>query len=262
MNWSDERYVRVFTRDTADWLSLSFIAQGLFALILRKVDRAGVMQLGRHGKRGVAITIGHPGDWSRLESGLEELLADGCVVIKGEHLIVPNFMEAQEAAMSDAQRQRESREKRLAKSMAEEVGLVTVVTPVTGRDIPSQNVTTCHETGGIVTACHTPSQPVTPSVPSRAEPAVLPMHAGRARVKIGPLGSELRLLVEQGLGHGLIPCSQPEADELEGLIESFGGVDPAKDFVASTCRKRSTDPQSMAWVVTVLRPSVSSEVRS
>jgi hypothetical protein len=163
MNWSDERYVRVYTRDTADWLSLSFLAQGLFCLILRKVDRAGVMQLGRHGRKAVAITVGHAGDWPRLEPALEELLADGCVIIKGDLLVVPNFMEAQEAAMSDAQRQRESREKRLARAMAEGLGLVTAVT---GRDIPSQNVTGGHESGENVTSGHAASQPVTPSVPS------------------------------------------------------------------------------------------------
>ena len=51
MDWSDERYVRVYTRDTPDWQCLSFLAQGLFCLILRKVDRAGVLPLGRSGRR-------------------------------------------------------------------------------------------------------------------------------------------------------------------------------------------------------------------
>ena len=87
---------------------------------------------------------------------------------------------------------------------------------------------------------------------------VLPMPARSAGgSNFGPLGSELRQAVERGLGHGLVPCSQDQADELEKLVQGFGGVQPALDFVAATCRKRDTDPQSMAWVVTVLRPSAS-----
>ena len=35
MRWEDERYVRVYTRDTPGWLSLSFDAQAL--LFLKKV---------------------------------------------------------------------------------------------------------------------------------------------------------------------------------------------------------------------------------
>jgi hypothetical protein len=90
-------------------------------------------------------------------------------------------------------------------------------------------------------------------------PHVLPMPARRragGEGKLGPLASELRLRVEQGLNHGLIPLgSQAEADELEQLVEAFGGVEVALAFVAGTCRKRDADPQSMAWMLTVLRPS-------
>lgn len=88
---------------------------------------------------------------------------------------------------------------------------------------------------------------------------VLPMPARRRAgeaVKLGSLSAELRLRVEQGVNHGLIPLpTQLEADELEQLIEAFGGVDQATAFVAATCRKRDSDPQSMAWLLTVLRPS-------
>jgi hypothetical protein len=111
MNWSDERYVRLYTRDTPEWLCLSFPAQGLFALILRKVDRAGVLSLGKIGRRAVGVAIGFAGDWARIEPALDELLADGCVVIKGDLLLVPNFIEAQEAKATDAARSKKAREK-------------------------------------------------------------------------------------------------------------------------------------------------------
>lgn len=95
MNWSDERYVRLYTRDTADWMALSFDAQALLSLLLRKADRSGVIACGKHGKRAAAIVIGHAREWSRLEPALEELLADGVLDFDGESLIFPNFVEAQ-----------------------------------------------------------------------------------------------------------------------------------------------------------------------
>lgn len=164
MRWEDERYVRIYTRDSVDWLGLSFIAQGLFCLILRKVDRAGLLKLGKHGKRAVAIVIGFPGDWPRLEPALEELLADGCVQIRGEYLVVPNFIEAQEATQSDAQRKRESRGRARDVAAAAEV-----LNP----DKTSDSVTPGHESGQEVTSGHKESQLVTPNhaVPCRAEPS-------------------------------------------------------------------------------------------
>lgn len=169
MRWEDERYVRLYTRDTTDWLCLSFLAQGLFCLLLRKVDRAGILELGRHGRKGVAVAVGHPGDWARLEPALEELLGDGSVKIDGTTLLIPNFIEAQEASMSDAARKREQRERARA-------GVTKRGRPGghdgTTRDIPSQNVTDGHETGQKVTSGHAASRAVTPSLaePSRAEP--------------------------------------------------------------------------------------------
>ncbi len=156
MRWEDERYVKVYTRDTADWLALSFDAQALFCLLLRKVDRAGVFPLGRQGKKAVAITLGQAALWPRLEPALDELVADGCVLLDGDRLIIRNFLEAQEAKQSDRARQAKSRETARA---------------VTNRDELSRNVTP--ESHG-VTRGHSESQVVTPSlaVPSRAEPVV------------------------------------------------------------------------------------------
>lgn len=163
MRWEDERYVRLYTRDTTDWLALSFDAQALLALLLRKVDRAGLLPLGKHGKRGVAIAIGHPREWARLEPALEELLADGCVRMTedGGTLTIPNFLEAQEANASDKARQQKRRETAAALAASQSV---------TSRDTSSHAVTANHAP---VTPRHTASRDVTPSraVLSRAEPS-------------------------------------------------------------------------------------------
>src|SRR4051794_1870175 len=71
LRWEDERYVRFYVRDTTDWLMLSWKAQGLFGLILRKVDRAGVLDLGKLGKRGIVAHIGGPSAWSEIEPLLD-----------------------------------------------------------------------------------------------------------------------------------------------------------------------------------------------
>lgn len=134
MDWSDERYVRVYTRDTADFLALSFEAQGLLGLIIRKLDRAGVLELGRHGKRGVAIAIGHPARWDAIAPALEELLLDGCIVMDGTRLVMLNFIEAQEAVQSDRLRQAASRARRRELSNVD----------VTIRDEKSRDVTDGH----------------------------------------------------------------------------------------------------------------------
>lgn len=164
MRWEDERYVRVYTRDTVDWQFLSFEAQGLFTLLLRKVDRAGILKLGRHHPgKAVAAAIGHPSRWEAIQAGLDELVADRCVVINDGVLVVRNFLEAQEAKQSDKARQAKARELARDAAAAESVTL---------RDEPSRFVTKEAEN---VTHCHTVSHGVTPSravpsLPSRAVP--------------------------------------------------------------------------------------------
>jgi hypothetical protein len=159
MNWPEERYARLYTRDTADWLALSFDAQALLALLMRKLDRAGRLALGRHGKKGVAVVLHQIPLWeSRLAPALEELLVDGCFLIDGDYLVMRNYIPAQEASSSDKLRKQEQRER-------EKVGLKAK--NVTERDSKSQNVTKSHELSRDVTDGHSvPSL----AVPSRTDP--------------------------------------------------------------------------------------------
>lgn len=162
VNWPDERYVRLYTRDTPDWLALSFEAQALFALLIRKVDRSGVLELGKHGKRAVAVAIGHASQWERLEPALDELFSDGCVFTRGDTLIVRNFIEAQEARQSDRMRQALSRARR-----RDQAGTGP---DVTKRDVESQNVTASHTESHAVTSGHTESHDVTPCLAVLSQP--------------------------------------------------------------------------------------------
>ena len=166
MRWEDERYVRVYTRDTVDWQYLSFEAQGLLTLLLRKVDRAGILEFGRHGVEGVAAAIGHPNRWDTIKPALDQLVADGCVAVEPSRLVLPNFIEAQEAKTSDRERQRKSRESARVR----------------------------HTASQPVTSGHTESQPVTLSlaVPSRAEPAKPTVPEKTTAVVQAPVESSLR----------------------------------------------------------------------
>lgn len=136
MDWSNERFVRLYTRDTPEWLCWCWQARALWPLLLRKADRSGVIA-NKLGARGLAALAGLPVDV--VEAGLPDLLADGCLAEHQLGLVIPNYIEANEAPLSDKQRQRESRERRRV---------------VTKRDSGSQNVTERHEVSRDVTPRH------------------------------------------------------------------------------------------------------------
>lgn len=151
MRWEDERYVKLYTRNTPEWLALPWQARGLFGLLMREADRAGVITLGKIGLKGIAVLLHAP--WVEIKDQLEALLDDGCVQYNAEKsvLLIPNFIEAQEAKASDAARKRKSRE--LARDRAASSRCVTddeshvtetpnsVTQSVTGWTKQAENVT-------------------------------------------------------------------------------------------------------------------------
>jgi hypothetical protein len=167
MDWANERYVRVYTRDTADWDALSWQAQALFVLLLRKVDRSGVYDMGRQGGRAVANTLKMPPEL--VESALDELLEDGCLEHHGRSLVVPNFLEAQEAAQSDRHRMREMRARRREIARSEPVtagyDALRAVTNRNGVPDPVDNSQSANpaESPEPVTSCYEALQTVTDS---------------------------------------------------------------------------------------------------
>lgn len=141
MRWEDERYVRFYTRDTPEWLALSWQARGLFGLVLRAVDRAGLLRVGKLGKKGVAVAV-HAA-WADVDEPLTELLEDGCVVWDEARaaFLIRNYLEAQECAKSDAARKRESRERARAQFGGTSAASEKARAVLNG----SRNVTPCPE---------------------------------------------------------------------------------------------------------------------
>lgn len=203
MNWEDERYVRLYTRDTADWMALKWEARAVFPLLLRKADRAGIVQVaqGTGRPRKIAGLVGLPPEV--VEIGLADLLADGCVTERDIGYCFRNFIEAQEAPQSDAQRKRESRARR--------------------RDLAlTQTVTESHKTRPNVTLSHVES------LRTQAQ--------AQAQLTPNPLSKRGRGLKRVN-GHtptAIDACS--DCGTWEDVRRSWGGTD-FKHPICSKCRR-------------------------
>jgi hypothetical protein len=166
MRWEDERYVRLYTRDTVDWEMLPWQSRALFPLLLRKVDRAGIIQLGKHGARGLSNVVGLPVEVT--EAGLAGLLDDGSAEIHGESLVIKNFIEAQEATASDSKRAREYRERHRNVVTNRDTDITNRDATVTGNHDASRAVTTRHSVPSLTVPSltdHTPAQIASPAAP-------------------------------------------------------------------------------------------------
>ncbi len=169
MRWEDERYVRLYTRDTATWSLLPWQARCLLPLLIRKLDRAGVLDV-MEGEEAQALSVmlGMPAEV--IEVGLAALIGRRVFVLEAGRMLMPNFMEAQECSQSDKVRKQISREKASKPTSL------------------SQLVTDGHKLSQTVTDGHSSSQMVTPSraVPCRAEPSVLSLKEVPAKKPRAP----------------------------------------------------------------------------
>jgi hypothetical protein len=260
MNFEDERYVRFFTRDTVNWLTLSFEAQGLFGLLIRKVDRAGVLDLGGAGKRGAAVVINHGTRGATILPALDELIAAGSVVINEGHLIIPRFTEAQEAVQSDKLRQSESRARHRAKAMTYQItkrdGSVTQRDKASRKVAdPSRGVTGSHAASRGVTL----ASPVLPSDPSRlAVPTTTLPPALRPAVSASPsadpswkeICTRIHEHAKKELGAPNLKFGGREAGALKECLGVVGTIDAAERLVTRLAGDdwvRTT--QGLAWML-------------
>jgi hypothetical protein len=138
MDWPNEPYVRVYTRDTDDDLALSWEARALWDRLMRKFDRSGFIETKR-GARGLAAIALQP--LPVVERVLPELLADGRLVAVEGGFVAPNYVDAQTASKSDRLRQQEARDRRRSQKLDR---------PITNRDA---TVTKRDENIASVTLC-------------------------------------------------------------------------------------------------------------
>lgn len=153
MRWEEERYVRVYTRDTLTWQQLGWEGQAALSLLFRKVDRAGLLEINEMDPSdALAAATGLPADvaltaWVRLSAGKNPVVTQRDD--PSRTLFIPNFLPAQEAKQNDKARAAKHREMVRARAL------------LTSRDETSQGVM----------ERHTGTRPVTLScaVLSRAE---------------------------------------------------------------------------------------------
>jgi hypothetical protein len=147
MDWSNERYSRLYTRDTVTWKRWTWEARGAFCLLLRKVDRSGVLDTGTGDKvAALALMLEIPVEVAARS--VDQWLGCGTMVETTHGYALPSFLAAQEARQSDRLRQEESRARRLAVSVGNHDAV-------------------CHTPSHAVTVGHTASQHVTPAVPDQ-----------------------------------------------------------------------------------------------
>lgn len=110
MRFEDEQYIRLYKRDTTTWLMLNWQGRCILPLIFRKLDRAGLLDLGEDGYDALAAHIQVPIEV--VEEGMKSILRRNALVLREDGLLVaPRFIDAQEAKQSDKARQKSARER-------------------------------------------------------------------------------------------------------------------------------------------------------
>lgn len=118
MDFANESYVRVYTRDTMTWKRLNWQARCVWSLLLRKLDRAGVLETeGLPAAEAVALAIELP--LEVVEEGLPKLFERGMLEARDGLLVAPRFLEAQECNKSDKLRAKEYRARRRSQAMGD-----------------------------------------------------------------------------------------------------------------------------------------------
>jgi hypothetical protein len=141
LDWSDEHYVKLYTRNTATRQLWPWQAKALHPNMLMVLDKAGIIDLGtQHTIRNLGLLVGLPIEV--VKPGLEALLEDGTVELHAGRLVMPKFIEAQEARKTEAAKARDYRERRKAKARVKVSDFLDP--PVTERHPSSPDVTERH----------------------------------------------------------------------------------------------------------------------
>ena len=261
MNFDDERFVKIYPRNTTNWKLLGWEGRCVLMMLLREVDRAGCLDI-EGGMEGLALLLDLPPDVT--ERGFASCVKRGSVVQNGNTAIIPNFVKAQEARQTDRVRQAESRARR------RELGMMSqIVTDVARR------VTDCDPTSHAVTESHTPSHDVTlridqnrseenrsdsfvPSEPSQPALALQPQQAADTTKK--PSEAQVRERIALVLFGEIVAARMsviPGAEKLEPRPAALAGLkaclgqgykpDEIRRVIDLKTREVRADPKQAKW---------------
>lgn len=121
MDWIHETFRRLYVRVDGRWTGLPVSARGLFSELLKYVDDDGAVALGRGEKPADAVfrTVqAHKHERRRVFEDVDLLIVDGCLVVEGDRLVMPNFGVAQRIEAESAD-ERSKKRAAAAKRQAE-----------------------------------------------------------------------------------------------------------------------------------------------
>ena len=107
MNWETGYFVKLYRSQSPDWLALSPLTRGLFDELLLISDQTGRIQLGKAGLSSICVPL--RGTWDEVRCHIEALLADGCILLDGNEIVIKGFVDAQRRAKTPAERKAEQR---------------------------------------------------------------------------------------------------------------------------------------------------------
>lgn len=140
MDWSDERWVKLYVRSSVAWQVASFNARGLYYELMRLAGKdSDRVKLGRQGAEGLARLVGL--GVTECNAALRELTEGGWVALDGndaENVFLVGHLEQQKAQTSNKVRQAEFRARQRGNDSANDE-------TVTERNATSRDVTESNE---------------------------------------------------------------------------------------------------------------------
>jgi hypothetical protein len=161
VRFEDEQYVKIYKRDTATWKAMNWQGRAILSLLVRKADGAGLMETSSLGRvDGVAALIDMPTEV--VAPGLDSLMKLKVVQwLKGDVLLLPRYVEAQEARKTESAKKRGQRE--TARDLARAANYTSSETDRDPGVIPEVNLQHAVDIEYLshdVPTCPTVSQPV------------------------------------------------------------------------------------------------------
>lgn len=209
MDFSDEPYVRKYTRKTVTNRLLGWEGRAVLDAMLGEFDPAGIFEIRGDAARCIVAVTEIPLEVVKV--ALQRLIETETWVVTARSITWPTYEEAQNCMRSDRIRKRESRRARSAQS-------------VTGADATGRAVTN-------VTSGHAESREVTlpPSAPSHPSPLpVLPVRdPERAHevTEVRPVPGLHRVVGAGGVARVYsLPTEEPPKEYLDEAV--MRGVDP------------------------------------
>lgn len=96
--------VRLYTKDTPGWCVVPWQARAVLPLVMRVLDRAGIAELGSEGFESLAALVMLPPEI--VETGMKAWIARGTFELRGSTLVMPRFLEGQEAVTRAGRRRK------------------------------------------------------------------------------------------------------------------------------------------------------------